>query len=89
MPNSSLFLSFLKSSIILLANSSGSILIGDVFYNNKKLHPLYLKPEDFIKQVGIFAVTGEGKTNLAYLFALQLLKLKIPFIVIGVRPLAG
>jgi len=75
-----------KQTILLdppsLANSSGSILIGDVFYNNKKLHSLYLKPEDFIKQVGIFAVTGEGKTNLAYLFALQLLKLKIPFIVI-------
>ncbi len=35
-----------------------------------------------MKQIGIFAVTGEGKTNLAYLLALQLLKSRIPFIVI-------
>jgi hypothetical protein len=63
-------------------DSLGSFLIGDVIYNRKKLHPLYLKPEDFTKQVGIFAVTGEGKTNLAYLLALQLLKSKIPFIAI-------
>ncbi|MBU4000577.1 ATP-binding protein [Patescibacteria group bacterium] len=63
-------------------NSLGSFLIGDVVYNHKKLHSLYLRPEDFIKQIGIFAVTGEGKTNLAYLLALQLLKSKTPFIVI-------
>ena len=63
-------------------DSLGSFLIGDVIYNRKKLHRLYLKPEDFTKQVGIFAVTGEGKTNLAYLLALQLLKSKIPFIAI-------
>jgi hypothetical protein len=63
-------------------DASGLFLLGDVVYNDKKLHPLYLQPEDFIKQIGIFAVTGEGKTNLAYLLALQLLKFKIPFIVI-------
>ncbi|MHC4307620.1 MAG: ATP-binding protein, partial [Planctomycetota bacterium] len=53
-----------------------------MLYNDKKLHSLYLRPDDFTKQVGIFAVTGEGKTNLAYLLALQLLKTKVPFIVI-------
>jgi len=63
-------------------NSKGSFLLGDVIYNNKKLNPLYLRQEDFIKQVVIFAVTGEGKTNLAYLLAHQLLKKAIPFIVI-------
>ena len=63
-------------------NASGSFLLGDVFYNPKKLHSLYLRSEDFIKQIGIFAVTGEGKTNLAYLLALQLLKSNIPFLVI-------
>jgi hypothetical protein len=60
----------------------GSFLVGDSIYNNKKYHSVYLKEQDFSKQVGIFAVTGEGKTNLAYLLALQLLKSKIPFIVI-------
>ncbi len=63
-------------------DASGQILLGDVAYNNKKLHPLSLRPEDFSRQVGIFAVTGEGKTNLAYLLALQLLKSKTPFMVI-------
>ncbi len=64
------------------ADSSGSFLVGDVEYNHKKLHSLYLKPSDFTKQIGIFAITGEGKTNLAFLLALQLLKSKTPFMVV-------
>jgi hypothetical protein len=64
------------------AESTGSFLLGDVIYNDKKLNPIYLRSEDFIKQIGIFAITGEGKTNLAYLLALQLLKSKVPFMVI-------
>jgi hypothetical protein len=63
-------------------DSAGSFLIGNVMYNRKKLHRLYLRPDDFTKQIGIFSVTGEGKTNLAYLLALQLLKSKTPFMVI-------
>ncbi|MFH2059663.1 MAG: DUF87 domain-containing protein [Pseudomonadota bacterium] len=63
-------------------NSKGTYLLGDIIYNRKKLHQLHLKPEDFLKQVGIFAITGEGKTNLAYLLALQLAKSKTPFMVI-------
>jgi DNA helicase HerA-like ATPase len=62
--------------------SKGEILIGDIKYNRKKLQSLYLKKEDFLKQVGIFAITGEDKTNLAYLLALQLVKSKTPFMVI-------
>lgn len=60
----------------------GSFLIGNVIYNQKSLQPLYLSHNDFIKQIGIFSITGGGKTNLAYLLALQLLKLKVPFLVI-------
>lgn len=63
-------------------DSEGDFYIGDVVYNSKKLHPLFLRYQDLVKQVGIFAITGEGKTNLAYLLALQLLKEKIPFMVI-------
>ena len=40
-------------------DSSGTIFIGDIIYNKKKLHPLYLREEDFIKQIGIFSITGE------------------------------
>jgi len=60
----------------------GEFLLGDVIYNKKKLNSLHLKSEDFLKQVGIFAITGEGKTNLAYLLAMQLAKSKTPFMVI-------
>ena len=63
-------------------SASGTFPIGDVIYNNKRLFPLYLRQEDFIRQIGIFAVTGEGKTNLAYLLALGLLRLNIPFMAI-------
>jgi len=62
--------------------SAGQFFVGNVHYNDNTLHPLYLRREDFIKQIGIFAVTGEGKTNLAYLLALQLLQKKVPFLVI-------
>lgn len=63
-------------------NSKGKYLLGEVIYNKDKLHSLYLNPEDYLKQVGIFAITGEGKTNLAYLLAINLAKSKTPFMVI-------
>ena len=36
-----------------LDNSLGSFLLGDVVYNHKKLHSLYLRPDDFIKQIAL------------------------------------
>src|SRR3989338_5006602 len=62
--------------------AKGDFILGKVIYRDKKLFPLYLKEEDFIKQVGIFSITGGGKTNTAMLLSLQLLKKKIPFMVI-------
>ena len=41
-------------------DASGSFLLGDIIYNREYFYPLYLRPDDFIKQIGIFAVTGEG-----------------------------
>lgn len=63
-------------------NTKGDIFIGKIDYNNKPKRNLFLQQQDFTKQVGIFAITGEGKTNLAYLMAIQLLKARIPFLVI-------
>jgi hypothetical protein len=60
----------------------GLFHLGDVQYNGKALYPLCLSPEDFIKQVGIFSITGEGKTNTAMLLALQFLKFRLPFLVV-------
>src|SRR3989338_7250378 len=77
----------LEDRVILLPPPSeeqakGSFILGNVIYRDKKLFPLYLKEEDFIKQIGIFSITGGGKTNTGMLLALQLLKNKIPFMVI-------
>jgi len=60
----------------------GLFQLGDVQYNGKSLYPLCLSPDDFIKQIGIFSITGEGKTNTAMLLALQFLKLRLPFLVV-------
>lgn len=65
-----------------LNEAAGLFYLGDVIYNNKKAVSLGLSPEDFIKQVGIFSITGEGKTNTAMLLSLQLHKAKVPFLVI-------
>jgi len=62
--------------------AEGDIILGDIVYNDTKMGKLHIRKEDFIKQLGIFSITGEGKTNLATLLALQLLKHKIPFIVV-------
>ncbi len=77
----------LQEKVILLPPPSeqqaeGDFVLGKVIYRNNKLFPLYLKEEDFIKQIGIFSITGAGKTNLGLLLALQLLKKDIPFMVI-------
>jgi len=77
----------LEDRVILLPPPSkeqakGDFILGNVIYRDKKLFPLYLKEEDFIKQIGIFSITGGGKTNTAMLLALQLLKKGIPWTVI-------
>lgn len=77
----------LQDRVILLPPPSeeqakGDFILGKVVYRDKKLYPLYLKEEDFIKQIGIFSITGAGKTNAGLLMALQLLKKNIPFTII-------
>lgn len=62
--------------------AEGSFILGNVIYKDNKLFPLHLNDEDFIKQIGIFSVTGGGKTNVGMLMALQLLKKGTPFMVI-------
>lgn len=62
--------------------AKSDFILGNIIYHDRKVYPLYLKEEDFIKQIGIFSITGAGKTNVGLLLALQLLKKKIPFMVI-------
>jgi len=77
----------LEDKVILLPPPSeeqakGDFILGNVIYRDKKLYPLHLNEEDFIKQIGIFSITGGGKTNVGMLLALQLLQKKIPFMAI-------
>lgn len=63
-------------------NAAGEFLIGQVVYNKKVIMPLCLREEDLIHQVGIFSITGGGKTNLGMLLALHLLKRGTPCLII-------
>jgi len=77
----------LEDRVILLPppseqDAGGDFILGKVIYRDNKLFSLFLREEDFIKQIGIFSITGGGKTNTGMLLALQLLKKKIPFMVI-------
>jgi hypothetical protein len=60
----------------------GEFVLGMVRYGRKALYPLYLRRENFIKHIGIFSITGGGKTNVAQLLLLGLLAQDIPFLVI-------
>jgi len=62
--------------------ASGEFFLGQIAYANKISHPLYLRRENFIKHVGIFSITGGGKTNVAQTLLLGLLARDIPFLVV-------
>ena len=65
------------------SKAAGDFILGHVVYRGKKLFPLCLREQDLIKQIGIFSVTGGGKSNVAMLLCLELLrKGKVPFMVI-------
>ena len=62
--------------------TAGEFFLGTVFYGTKPLHPLYLRRENFIKHLGIFSITGGGKTNVAQILLLGLLEKGVPFLVV-------
>jgi DNA helicase HerA-like ATPase len=64
------------------ADASGEFFLGTVVYGRRPLFPLYLRRDNFIKHVGIFSITGGGKTNLAQVLLLGLLEKDIPFLVV-------
>ena len=61
---------------------SGDFLLGQVHYGQRPRGFLYLRPENFIKHIGIFSITGGGKTNVAQLLLLGLLEKEVPFLVV-------
>lgn len=64
------------------AEAAGDILLGTLYYGKRALHSLFLRPENFIKHIGIFSITGGGKTNVAQVLLLGLLKQGVPFLVV-------
>lgn len=65
--------------------AAGDLPIGDITYNGQPLFPLCLREEDLIRQVGIFSLTGGGKSNLGMHIALMLLRRKTPFLIVDWR----
>ena len=63
-------------------DSTGDVFIGDVYFGKQKKQPLFLRRENFQKHIGIFAITGGGKSNLGYLILLGLEKIGVPFLVV-------
>ncbi|TAL58105.1 MAG: ATP-binding protein, partial [Nanoarchaeota archaeon] len=63
--------------------AAGDFILGHVVYRGKKLFPVGLREQDFIRQIGIFSITGGGKSNVAMLLCLELLRRgKTPWMVI-------
>lgn len=61
--------------------SKGSIPFGTVCYGQAPIGELRLKPEDINKHIGLFSITGGGKTNACKLM-LSTLAHSYPFLVI-------
>jgi hypothetical protein len=75
-----------ESSYILLKMppseiAAGDYPVGQICYAKKEYYPFGIREEEFIQHVGIFGRSGSGKTNLAYLLVLDLVKAGKPFLV--------
>ena len=79
----------LKEPILLeppsLEDSAGLFLLGDVVYNDEKLHKLYLMPGDLRRHCMITGQTGTGKSNLVSLLLLGLLRFRVPWLLIDFK----
>lgn len=61
---------------------AGEFLLGEVHYGTKPIGPLYLSRENLNKHVGIFSITGGGKTNIGINLLVGLQQAAIPFLVV-------
>ncbi|MBI4328209.1 MAG: DUF87 domain-containing protein [Chloroflexi bacterium] len=62
--------------------AAGEFYLGRIYYGRMPLHGLFLERENFMKHIGIFSITGGGKTNVGYNLLLGLLDKDIPFLVV-------
>lgn len=63
-------------------DAAGEFPLGTVTYAKNGLFSLSLRRENFLKHIGIFSITGGGKTNVAQILLLGLLDKGIPFLVV-------
>jgi len=61
--------------------SGGEYPLGIIYYGKKKFHWFGLREKEWIQHTGIFGRSGTGKTNVAFLIVLNLLKHGKPFLV--------
>jgi len=59
----------------------GEYPLGIIYYGKEKFHSFGLRESEWIQHVGIFGRSGSGKTNVAFLVVLNLLKHGKPFMV--------
>jgi len=61
--------------------SQGEYPLGIIYYGKEKFHWFGLREKEWIQHTGIFGRSGSGKTNVAFLIVLNLLKHGKPFLV--------
>jgi len=59
----------------------GEYPVGLIHYGEDKFYPFGLREAEFIQHIGVFGRSGSGKTNLAYLILLNLIRAAKPFLV--------
>ena len=61
--------------------SSAEYPLGVAHYGRQPLHLFGIREEEWIRHVGIFGITGSGKTNLSFLTVLNFLKKDKKFLI--------
>lgn len=77
--------SYAKDQIVLKPpkkeESLGEFLLGDVYYGNYRFYPFGLRERELNSHIGIFGMTGAGKSSLVLLLLRNLHFHDIPFLV--------
>jgi hypothetical protein len=61
--------------------AKGEYPLGLVYYGKSRFHPFGLREEEWIQHVGVFGRSGSGKTNVAFIMVLNLLRKEKPILV--------
>lgn len=61
--------------------AAGDYPLGFVFYGKDKFHPFGLREDEWIQHLGVFGRSGSGKTNVAFIIVLNLLRKGKPFLI--------